>query len=113
MPAKKLPEAPFDPVPDDRGADLPAGDDRQSGMAELVPAEDQMEIFSPNAAAVSIEAREIAFLADSLERRQALIHPTETRFRPLRLLLLMTSWPPLVFMRTRKPCVFLRLLLLG
>mgnify|MGYP006992546016 CR=1 FL=1 len=113
MPAKKLPEAPFDPVPDDRGADLPAGDDRQSGMAELVPAEDQMEIFSPNAAAVPIEAREIAFLADPLERRQALIHPTETRFRPLRLLLLMTSWPPLVFMRTRKPCVFLRLLLLG
>jgi hypothetical protein len=31
----------------------------------------------------------------------------------LRLLLLMTSWPPLVSMRTRKPCVFLRLLLFG
>jgi len=26
---------------------------------------------------------------------------------------LMTSWPPLVFMRTRKPCVFLRLRLFG
>jgi len=113
VPAKKLPEAPFDPVPDDRGADFPAGDDRQPGMAELVPAENQVEISSPNAAAVPIEAREIAFPADSLERCQALIHPTETRFRPLRLLLLMTSWPPLVFMRTRKPCVFLRLLLFG
>jgi hypothetical protein len=31
----------------------------------------------------------------------------------LRLLLLMTSCPPLVFMRTRKPWVFLRLLLFG
>ena len=113
MPAKKLPEAPLDPVPDDRGADFPAGDDRQSGMVELALAEDQVEISSPNAAAVPIETREIAFPADSLERRQAFIHPTETRFRPLRLLLLMTSWPPLVFMRTRKPCVFLRLLLFG
>ena len=113
MPAKKLPEAPLNPVPDDSGADFPAGDDRQPGIVELVPAEDQMEISSPNAAAVPIEAREIAFPADSLGRRQTLIHPTETRFRPLRLLLLMTSWPPLVFMRTRKPCVFLRLLLFG
>ena len=69
MSAKKLPEAPLDPVPHARGADFPAGDDRQPGMAELVPAEDQVEISSPNAAALPIEARKIAFSADSLERR--------------------------------------------
>jgi len=113
VPPEELPEPPFDPVPDDSRADLPAYDNGQPREAQAVTAVDQREITAPDAAAVPIKAREVLFLPYSLEGSQALIHPTEMRFRPLRLLLLMTSWPPLVSMRTRKPCVFLRLLLFG
>jgi len=54
MPAKQLPDPALDPVPDDRGADLPAGNDRQAGIAKLIPAEDQAEMPSPKAVTLSI-----------------------------------------------------------
>jgi hypothetical protein len=110
-----LSQKPFHPVPSDCTADLPARRDADPGMAVFVGSGYDDEVSGDQAGDLNLlDPLEIDPLAQALPSVEPLIrHQTERRFRPLALLLLMTSLPPLVRIRTRKPCVRLRLVLCG
>jgi hypothetical protein len=103
VPSKKLLGPAPDPASLDGIPDLPARDHGHSGVAEVIGEMDQIEIFSPVAAASFIKLRKIGLFADPLLRKIAFAHQTARRFRPFCRLRLITFCPPGVLMRTKNP----------
>ena len=110
-----LTQEPFYPVPSDRAANLSARRDADPGVVMFVGGGYNDEVFGNQTSnLVLLCPFEIDPLPQALPWGESLIrHQTDRRFRPLALLRLMTSLPPLVRIRTRKPCVRLRLVLCG
>ena len=110
-----LSQEPFHPVASDGAPDLSARRDTDPGVVALVGGGHDDEVFGYETSNLGLLSPfEIDPLPQSLPWGESLIrHQTDRRFRPLALLRLMTSLPPLVRIRTRKPCVRLRLVLCG
>lgn len=116
MQTENFPEQPFDSVPPDCVSSFTVHADSQPSIGERIVKEDQGETFTLQPLAGAVDPLELPCCPQSMifrEREAAQLFQAANCIRPFALLLLITARPERVFIRTRKPWVRARLVLLG
>jgi hypothetical protein len=120
--AKAFPQQPLCPVPAYGATNLPAHRESEAAVREPVLHGDHQEQIAVQTHATPKSPSKIRFLPEpctGAQVRTSQRHPVvrrcyaASRFRPFCRRRFRTSWPPRVRIRTKKPCVRLRFLLLG
>jgi len=111
-----LSDQPFDPVAPHRVAGFSLHTDPQPIVLKGICQKDQSKSITSKPLSGSIDALKLPGRAqEMIFRKRGTIQTVQAAncLRPFALLLLMTAWPVRVFIRTRKPWVRARLMVLG